>query len=438
MKPRLGTAAALPVAISVALLAAADWGAYGLFSVTSIALCCLSGIALALAVWTSGHDVRGSFWRAAAPLALGVSAGLTLLSADAAYGPAAARYLFTAAPILAVGTLVPKRGFRIGALSASGMFALAAGIIQIRQVPRSGNDVWWIMQSATGHLFTQNPYTHCLPFDPQRDTQCVFPYPPGIAVVEWPFHLLFGDVRYGYLAAAGALALVILFEGGVAAAPWAAIAFTYPRFLYELNQAWTEPVLAVLLVAAVVAGRRRRRWTAIFLLALALACKQHLIFVLPLAAVWPVIGVTGVLAAIGIAALICLPWALAGPAAMWHDVVTFHYTLPPRYDSLSIPSWLHYLGGPTFPTWLSLLATVVVIVLVARRVRGGSQALLLGAAFVLWTFDVTSKVAFFNHYLLILLLMVSAVPLLNERAPNLPRAFVADPEVRLASEAGLR
>lgn len=435
MSQRIGTVAALPLAIASALLAAADWSEYGVFSMGALTLCCLAGVALALAIWIRGNGSDERLRSVAMPLALGASAGLTLLSADGAYGPPAARYLFVLAPITALGTLVPTRRVRIGALTTSGMFALAAGVLQIRQVPRSGNDVWWIMQSATGHLFTQNPYTHCLSFDPQSNTQCVFPYPPGIAVVEWPFHLILGDIRYTYLVAAGALAWLILSEGGLSAAPWAALTFSYPRFLYELNQAWTEPVLAVLIVAVVVAGRRHRRWTAIFLLALALACKQHLLLVLPLAAAWPVIGVSGAAAAVGIATVMCIPWIAAGPGAMWHDVVTFHYTLPPRYDSLSIPSWIHQVGGPTFPTWLSLLATVLVIGLVARRLRGHSQLLLAGAAFVLWTFDATSKVAFFNHYLLILLLMVSAIPLLEEPRHKVP-PVAAENAASLSYEMG--
>lgn len=424
MSRRLDGRAALAFGASWALLAASIWIDFGLYSPQAIALLGAAGALLVSAMWLlrQPNEKQGLSAQAAAPIALSVAAVVSVWSADGAYGPTIAPNLFSVAAVLALGTVLSAPLLRIASLAASGFFALSAGVMQIVNVPRSGNDVWWIMQNATGHLFTQNPYSHCLAFDPQPDTRCVFPYPPGIAIIEWPFHALFGDVRYAYLAAAAALALLILWSGGMHAAPWAALAFCYPRFLYELNQAWTEPVLATLLVGVVMAGRRNRRWLAVLLLGVAIASKQHLVFVLPLAAAWPVIGLSGAAIALAIAVSICLPWIVLAPGQFWHDTVVFHYALPARWDSLSIPSFLHQIGGPGLPTLLSLAVTVGVLAVLTRRLAGSEQTILLGGALALFAFDVTSKVAFFNHYLLVLLLLTASLALFgaDERQPTRP------------------
>lgn len=71
--------------------------------------------------------------------------------------------------------------------------------------------------------------------------------------------------------------------------------------------------------------------------AFALACKQHVWLLLPLAAWWPAFGPRRSGLSVAVAGAVSLPWFLADPRAFLDDTLRFHFGLvDPRLDSLSL------------------------------------------------------------------------------------------------------
>jgi hypothetical protein len=143
---------------------------------------------------------------------------------------------------------------------------------------------------------------------------------------------------------------------------------------------------------------------------LALASKQHIVLLLPLAALWPRFGWRRTLAAAAGALVLVSPWIIAGPRDFWHDVVDANVGLGYRADALCIPTFLHKVFGhdPGFAlTALGLLAAYAV----AWRVRGDAFGFCAGAGLLVLALDITNTQSFFNHYTLGMSLVALAVVL---------------------------
>ena len=127
-------------------------------------------------------------------------------------------------------------------------------------------------------------------------------------------------------------------------------------------------------------------------------------------------GLRRTLIAFGIAALLALPWFLAAPGAFLDDTLRFHVTLAARSDSLSI-CVLATRGGladvlqPLRRCWSSSRPRSP-----RRSLCGDSPrttlGFTLGAALVLFTFAIVNKQSFYNHYALVLALILLAIALL--------------------------
>ncbi|KJE23130.1 hypothetical protein FF36_02558 [Frankia torreyi] len=323
----------------------------------------------------------------------------------------------------------------------------AAGVATIRAAPAPRIDVFHLLQVSTSGLahgadmYRQQwaPSRAAYPVDGLFD---VYPYLPLTSVLLAPSRLLLGDVRYGLLLALAAAAICArrlatgprggdgtVRDGGagdagaggagrggadgrvVAVAVLPLLVVILPESMYALQQSWTEPLLVACLAAMVLAVRGGHGRTAVVALALALATKQHIALLLPVAAAWPRFGPRRTAVAAGAAALLVVPWVLAGPGDFVDDAVwtNLHYRV--LGHSLSVPGWASHFGVTLgfAPAVVALVAAYAA----AWRARGDATGFCLGAALVLLAVDLMNKQTFFNHYTLPMGLLVLAAAALG-------------------------
>jgi hypothetical protein len=106
-----------------------------------------------------------------------------------------------------------------------------------------------------------------------------------------------------------------------------------------------------------------------------------------------------------VAALVVLPWVIAGPRDFWHDAVHANLALGVMRRALSLPS-LFERWGFVVGFWFLLVVLAAAYVVALRWLPRTPSGLALGCALVLWALDVANKQSFFNHYTLPLGLLV--------------------------------
>ncbi|GGB89404.1 hypothetical protein, partial [Knoellia flava] len=275
-------------------------------------------------------------------------------------------------------------------------------------------DVWVTLQQASDALARGENF-YDMTWTDSPGVQDAFTYLPWTAVLLAPGRWLGGDVRWALafwsvVLFAGIWALARPLAGDApstaratvlrAAVPVAALVVA-PGTLTQVDQAWTEPLLAAGLVWWAVLVRRGHAWWAVVPLALACASKQHLALLLPLLLVWPAFGPRRAVATGALTGVLISPWFLASPSAFVHDTVTllvgFH---PIRFAN----TWyLYFLNehGVTLPFWVTGLVVLGALGLaawaVARR-RPEVDELLRWFAFVLLVANLVNKQAFYNQF----------------------------------------
>jgi hypothetical protein len=287
------------------------------------------------------------------------------------------------------------------------VLAAATGIVTVVVVSDPRIDVWLLLQQSSQGLWHgddmyRQHWVH------STGLQAVYPYLPGTTLILAPFRLLLGDVRYGLLLAIVIGALVTRRLAPQAPAALAALLLVMPHWAFLVDQSWTEPLLLAALAAAILALRHDRPVLAMLALALALACKQHIVLVLPLFALWPGFGWRRTLGSVGLAAVVVLPWFIAGPRDFWHDAVHANLALAVMRRALSLPS-LFERWGFVVGFWFLLVVLAAAYLIALRRLPRTPSGLALGCALVLWALDLANKQSFFNHYTLPLGLLVVAL-----------------------------
>ena len=255
--------------------------------------------------------------------------------------------------------------------------------------------------------------------------QDFFPYLPWMAVLTAPGRWIAGDVRWAVLFWSLVLfaGLWALARGRVErAAAVTAVLVLAPGTLTQVDQAWTEPVLAALIVWWAVLVRRGHAWWAVLPLALACASKQHLALLAPVLLLWRPFGAWRTLATGALAALLMLPWVVADAGAFLGDTVTTLLTFHPiKFAN----TWYLYAlneHGVTLPFWVTG-ATMVGVVAVAAyavwRRRPGTDELLRWLALVLAVANLVNKQAFYNQFWLVGALVAASLALpQGEPAPT--------------------
>jgi hypothetical protein len=419
MPARLSTPAVLT---AWCLLAGADAGsAAGYYD--PVALLAIGiGFAVLAGVVACGGVLR-SVSRRAAILPLAVSVGFAI---DDATRPCLYQH---GARLFAIESLEVVTAFAASLLLLGGprwrrfwwwvvaLLAAATGIVIIVLIRNPNIDVWQLLQqSSTGLLHGDDMYRQH--WSHSTGLQAVYPYLPWSTVFLAPFRWLFLDVRFGLLAALLAAAWLVRRSARAWGPLVSCLLLVSPGWVLLVNRSWTEPLLVLLVGGSILAIRSGRGALAVVALAAALACKQHVVLLLPLFAIWPVFGLRRVIASVLLAVIAILPWLIAGPGDLWHDTVHANAVLRVKPTSLNVPAFA-LRHGYRFGFWLAVVFVVAGYLLVWARVRPRTPAgLALSCALVLWAFDLANKQTFFNHYQLPLGLLVFALALAEAPEPS--------------------
>jgi len=298
---------------------------------------------------------------------------------------------------------------RLATYGAIGVM-LGAGVAMVVSSPRPAIDDWYMLQAAgRGLSHGHNIYTVRWTSGVSAEFSNGFAYLPGAALLVWPFHVLFGDVRYGVLAAMAVTAVVLArVRGRTSVVLLGAFVMLYPKAMFGLEQSWIDPlVLASVCVAAYAVVRGRYGW-AVVAFALCLVCKQTAWLMLPLAFFWKDFGWRRTALAAGGAVAFTAPWVLAAPHAFYRGAVSYNLFLPARLDSLSLFSIALAHGWSPGLAPL-VLATVGAMVLVLWRLPHDTYGFLLGSAVVMAVFNLANKQSFFNEWSLTAGLVLAAL-----------------------------
>jgi hypothetical protein len=416
---RVPTAAVL---VAWSLLAVGDCLREG--ELTPASLACVSvGFLIVLAVAAWGH--------ALVPADQRLLAVPVLTCVVAAVAHPAVRYMFMttggrhasevlsvmAAVAVGLSLIAGERWQRLGWFFVMAATAMT-GYVVVSTAPDPTIDVWWLLQQSSSGLFHgENLYRQY--WAHSTGLQMVYPYLPITTVIVAPFHAVFGDVRYGLAVASLLGAFLVRRIAPEVPFALAALILIVPHWAFLIDQSWTEPILIAALAGTFLALRADRPGVAVLTLALALACKQHIVLLLPLFAIWPQFGWRRTLAAAGVALALVLPWIIAGPGAIWHDAVHANLSLPVQTRSLSLPG-LFSRHDVTVGFWFLLLFLAVAYALAALRLPRSLSGLGLGCALVLWALDLANKESYFNHYMLTLGMIVIAVAAADQEGQAAP------------------
>jgi hypothetical protein len=317
--------------------------------------------------------------------------------------------LATAMVVFVSWWLGPRRFTRVTYLSIFVM--VGAGVAMIASSPKPPIDVWYMLQAAgRGLSHGQNIYTVKWTSGVPGEFANGFAYLPGSAVLLWPFHAVFGDVRYGLLAAMAGTGLLVTRFGRPGLGRVAACLFLlYPRALFGIEQSWVDPLLLVSICAMVVAMLHRRRGWAVVALAVCLTCKQQAWLLLPLAVLWKEFGWKRTMVSACGALAFILPWFVANPRAFYEPTVNaYHSSGQSTSNSLSLYSLL-LQHGVNPGTGLTIICTAGAIAFCWWRLPKDAFGFCVGATIVQAAFYLTAKEAYFNEWELVAGLALLAV-----------------------------
>ncbi len=330
-------------------------------------------------------------------------------------------WLTAALAVLTVGGVacavllsLSSRRAQMGAFAVAVLTHVALSVVAILGDRAPRIDVWVILQQGADALARgESFYTQVWTGSPGVKDH--FTYLPWMGVLTAPGRWVAGDVRWAIL-----LWSLVLFAGLWAlargrverGAAVVAVLVLAPGSLTQVDQAWTEPVLAALLIWWAVLVRRGHAWWAVVPLALACASKQHLALLAPVLLVWRPFGWQRTLAAGGLAGLLMLPWVLADAAAFVDDTVTTLLTFHPiRFAN----TWYlyalneHGVELPFAVTGLAMVGTVAVAAWAVWRRTPDLGELLRWLALVLAVVNLVNKQAFYNQFWLVAALVIASL-----------------------------
>ena len=302
--------------------------------------------------------------------------------------------------------------------AGAGHVALACVAIIGDRAPKI--DVWVMLQQSSDALLRGENF-YDVNWVGSPGVQDLYTYLPWMTPLVAPGRWLAGDVRWTLV-----LWTMVLFvglwllargrsgRGPLAAASVMVTLVVIPGAITQVDQAWTEPVLAALVIAwAALVQRGRANW-AILPLALACASKQHLALLMPLLALWHLFGWRRVLLpGLGAAGLIS-PWLVTSPAAFINDTITslvhFH---PIRFANTWFLFFLNEFGI-TLPFWITgvvVLGTVAIAGYAIHRRQPPLDEMLRWLALVLLAANLVNKQAFYNQFWLSLALVAASLVL---------------------------
>jgi hypothetical protein len=264
-----------------------------------------------------------------------------------------------------------------------------------------------------------------------------YPYPIVSLLQAWPGQQWFGDFRYSELLSLSGGVIFIALAAGlsrVAVLALALLLFT-PRGFFQLEQAWTEPLLVLWVGIALWAWRRQWMRLTVTAVAMTVAIKQYLVVAIPLAwlmrnAPWPpsflmtphtspVPGVTiparrwahlvGPILVGSIAALTFVPVLLWDAQGFINSALLVQVNEKLRPDALSFAVTYAQTYGHELSTAAYGLIVLAAIALAAWRAPATPAGFVAALAVVLFTTFAFGKKAFCNYYFFVLATMCAAI-----------------------------
>lgn len=361
------------------------------------------------------------------------------------YSPRGIAALSVALLMSAIATFGPRRldrpiavarrhrrdwlGWAIFAIVIGSQFQL--GIWKVRSTPRPNNDVWVFHRDAAEALRKGiNPYAITFPNIYHPDAWVYapevvegdrlkfgYPYPPLTLLLTAAGHWLFGDARYTMLLAMTAAGVMIAgLRRDRIGLLIGAVFLCAPSYPFVLEMGWTEPIQACLLAGVALTALRTPAWIGVAM-GLLIASKQYMpvsLLLLPLLVNDRKRLIQHALIAMGVAALVSLPFVIGDVKAFGHSVVTLQLHQPFRADALSyLNLWRAGREGWIGPAWVAFAAVGASIILCVIRRPGFLPAV----AFVYFVFFAFNKQAFANYYYFVMagLCIASAAETLNRR-----------------------
>lgn len=322
--------------------------------------------------------------------------------------------LFVAGALVTAVSLTRCRSvLAAGATAALAVLChLAVASVAIVTDPAPRIDVWVILQQASDALARGENF-YAMTWTNSPGIKDAFTYLPWTTVLLAPGRLVAGDVRWALagwtvVLAAGIWVLAVSGAKGARQVPaaWAASAVIcmlvfVPGALTQIDQTWTEPLLAAGIVWWAVLVRRGHPWWAVLPLALACASKQHLALLLPVLLVWRPFGPWRAIATGALTAVLVAPWFLASPTDFVHDTVT----LLVGFHPITFADTLYLLAlnvyGIALPFWVPgfvVLATLATAMWLVWRRQPALPELLRWLALLLLVANLVNKQAFYNQF----------------------------------------
>jgi hypothetical protein len=168
-----------------------------------------------------------------------------------------------------------------------------------------------------------------------------------------------------------------------------------------VEQSWTEPLVALLLSALLLALCRAPR-LAPLALGLLLASKQYLLLALPRFVWLGRFSFRRLLVAASVALVVSLPLGLWDPEAFFRWVVAMHWRQPLRLDALSYVAWLARDGSGPQSAWPGFVAFALAAALALWRCPRSPSGLPSGVALSYLAFFAFNKQAFCNDHFFVL------------------------------------
>lgn len=433
--------AAMPLVVAVTGLGEATMINWGDLSVVALEVLLVS-LAVAVLAMSRRFHARGTPIPRSAWVVAIVTVGLT----DLRYGNPdglGVRWLplLISVALVAAATLAAWLPARVALPTVGLTGVLWCALLAVTWGPwgRASIDVFNVVSGATAHLLHGgNPYGPVFQY-----TQLVtttrwglvnghFAYGPLVPILAAP-GWLFGDVRLmsAVAVAATAAALWWLARQGPqreSAHRLLLLAVVSPFFIHMIEEAWVE-VYVVAGIVGWLALRNRHRWASIGALAVSLLVSPLAVPLLVPALLWSRRARREIASAVAIAIVVALPFILmTGAGAFLYDVLGFQMAMRPRFDALTVTSYVWNIWAVTLPGWLAVAVGLLAVLLVAARgrPRGGAD-LPLQAALVLWVPLIVAKWAYFNYYFLCAAMLLAAMAVWGT---GLPAEDVALPRWR--------
>lgn len=307
---------------------------------------------------------------------------------------------------------------------AAAFAALAAAAIAL-SVPDI--DVVDFVNDGARHVFTDDIYDRTW-ISSGIDDGAVhpgFPYFPATAVALWPFALL-GDARYGLLV------LLLISAWVISRQPHhgpqlGILLLCFPGTLLMLQSSWTEPLVAALLLPAVVLLSRTGRagWVGVALFAAALASKQHVLLLVPLLLAWSAVDRSRRLAVVVGAGILVAPWLVMDGPAFVRATIEDQLDSPKRPDSISLWTVLDRMDvAPPYALMTVLVvATAVALAVWVGRSPADTERFAYACALMLLVANLVNKQGFYNQYWLVgALILLGLASHRSSGAPDVVRA----------------